>query len=218
MTGKRASSGKMPRFNRPGRLFRDHDEPALDMMLGGQSPPPDAPPDLHDLAERLQCLSGPAELGDMAGETKVLAMYASAVPPATISPARPAAAGRRKWTIQRTGLSVGLATLAIALAGTAAAYADVLPGPVQDFAHRVIDAPAPRHVVPAGRSGHSVQPGASPHGSPSPQPNGNGKLNGKGKHRGLAKHHRHVKARGRGKAKGRGKVKGQSKHHPNPKA
>lgn len=51
-----------------------------------------------------------------------------------------AAAGR-----QPNQAGAALATATIAAGGTAAAYAGVLPAPVKDFAHRLIDAPPAHH-------------------------------------------------------------------------
>ena len=75
-------------------------------------------------------------------------------------------------------LSAKLAAAAVVTAGglTAAAYADVLPAPVQNFAHHTMGAPAPHVAATPGRPGHPGQaghasrapsgPGASPGGGP----------------------------------------------------
>jgi hypothetical protein len=53
----------------------------------------------------------------------------------------------------RARLAAIFATAAVAVGGTAAAYADVLPGPVQEFAHRLIDAPPASHGAAHSPSG-----------------------------------------------------------------
>ncbi len=110
---------------------------------------------------------------------------------------RPAAPPRRR-AARPARLAGGLLVVLAGL-GSAAAYADVLPGPVQAFAHQVIGAPAPR-LSPARSGKHQEttdRPGSHPPGSGSRharparpgQANGHhkaaepGTANGNGRHR-----------------------------------
>ena len=170
MRGPDASSGEMPGFPFPGRPGRDHDEPVLDTILDGKSPPPDSPQEMHALAEVLASLAGPAEPGDLAGEAAALTAFTRSVSPARISAAARRPARRRSpWSQRprRPRLAVGLAVLATLLGGTAAAYADVLPAPVQEIAHETFGAPAPQdHGQPVRRRDHGQR---GRHGHPAPR-------------------------------------------------
>lgn len=75
MSPSDASPSEMPGFPFPGRPGGEHDEPLLDMILGRRALPPDAPPEIHDLARMLAALSGPAEPGELAAEADVLAAF-----------------------------------------------------------------------------------------------------------------------------------------------
>jgi hypothetical protein len=152
MSGQDATPGEMPGFPFTGRPGSELDE-LLDMILNGQSLPPDAPGEIHDLAETLAGLDGPGEPDELAGEAAVVRFaLARKVSPAGVSPARPARQKPPRRTVPRsTRVAAALVVAAIPLSGTAAAYTGVLPGPVQDFAHHVIHAP------PAHRPGHPRQ-------------------------------------------------------------
>ncbi len=162
MSERDASSDEMPGFTLPGRPRRERDDLVLDGILDGRSLPPDSPRDLQDLAQLLACVAGPAEPGPLAGEAAARSAFRRAVPPASISPAlrqapllqpAPRQAVRRLRTgPRRARLAAVLAAVAAVLASaTVAAYADVLPAPVQDLAHRTIGAPAaPAAHNPAG--------------------------------------------------------------------
>lgn len=167
MTGQGASPGEMPKTPVPGRAEPELDEQVLDAMLAGQHLPHDAPEQAHVVAEMLSSLAGPADHGDLAAEPAVrmaFARAASAVAPASQArgsqaAARQAAHGHRRGRRRASWLPIGLsarlaATLAavlVMLGGTVAAYAGVLPGPIQTLAHRAFGAPAP-HTVPTGPS------------------------------------------------------------------
>jgi hypothetical protein len=116
-------------------------------------------------------LSGPAEPGELTLEAAVLATFRSRSFPAvdtTRSPASHASPGRR-LAPHSPRLAAGLAAAAIVVGGAAAAYADVLPGPLQNLAHQAFDAPAARHSAdrPPGAPAHHP-PGARPAGAASP--------------------------------------------------
>lgn len=169
-----ALPNEMPGFPFPGRPGGEHDEPLLDMILGRRALPPDAPPEIHDLARMLAALSGEAESGELAAEADVLAAFTrlgplspprppvrSAVPARVVDtgrsavPARGAHPGRRPTRHRRRRARgsvrprVGLAAaLVTALAGLfiLVTYAGDLPGPVQRLAHVTVAAPAPASV------------------------------------------------------------------------
>jgi hypothetical protein len=190
MTGPDASWHEMPGFTLPGRLGRDADEQLLDTILAGLPLPPFAPREYHVVAEQLSDLAGPAGPGPLPGETAALAAFSSSVSSGSLSPAgtRPATGrparrspARRRAAGDRTGLltaarvriATAVAALGVVLGTTAAAYGGELPARVQDFAHRIIDAPAahhqarPPHPVSARRPRHQhVRPG--PHWSHQP--------------------------------------------------
>jgi hypothetical protein len=157
-----AAPDDMPRFPRPGQLSGEPDESALDLFLEGLSPPK-ARLELAGLPEMLADLSGPVEPGELALEAAVLARFRSRVRLGGASGAartRPPHGARWRPAAPRPMLAAGLVVAAIGLGGTAAAYAGVLPGPLQDFAHRILDAPAAQpasghhpSVVPGQRSG-----------------------------------------------------------------
>jgi hypothetical protein len=126
----------MPGFPLPGRSGPEADD-LLGMILDGQSIPPDAPDDMHALAETLAALAGPAGPDELAGEAAVRAAVTRKASRAGVSAARPAR------------VAAGLVAATIGLGGTAAAaYTGELPGPAQDFAHRVIHAPPAHHLEP----------------------------------------------------------------------
>jgi hypothetical protein len=150
--------GEMPGYF-PGRPGGEHDEPLLDMVLERRPLPPEAPPEIHGLAHMLAAVAGPAEPGELTGEAATLAAFTRLGFPAGISPAAPRSARRSvpEWRARgRLPLAAALTAVAVGLGSTAAAYAGVLPDPIQHFAHEIIGAPAPHHdlsgLAPAGAS------------------------------------------------------------------
>ena len=136
---------EMPGFF-PGRPGGEHDEPLLDMILERCPIPPGAPPEIHGLARMLAAVAGPAEPGDLPGQAAVLAAFSRLAPPPGISPSAPRSARRslsRGPARGRLSLAVALTAAAVGLGSAAAAYAGVLPGPIQHVAHVALGAPAP---------------------------------------------------------------------------
>jgi hypothetical protein len=168
-SGPDAPPDNTPRFSRhlgdsggePGKL-------ADDMIFDRLSPTLKAPQQAA-LRQVLADLSGPAEPADLMAEAAVLTRFRSRVPLAAAvvpgGPARvPYTSPWRQLAPHSPRLAAGLVAAAMVAGGTAAAYAGALPGPLQNFAHQVIDAPAARH-----RAGQ--QPGGSPHHqNPPPRP------------------------------------------------
>src|SRR5690242_8515368 len=170
MSGPGASLGEMPETPFSGRAAPELDEHVLDAVLAGRHLPPDAPGPVHVVAEMLASLTVPADSGDLAGEAAARRAFARAASPA-LPPhhrrAAPRRAGSRPAALRRrplrrsapvgTRLVAVLAVASAALGGTAAAYAGVLPRPVQAFAHATIGAPAPHDSAHQSRSRQAYQ-------------------------------------------------------------
>ena len=154
----------MPNFIRPaardGLPFSDA---ALAALLAGTEPP-EAMPGLQPVADVLAALrSGPTD-DELAGEARVLAEFrhAAGVVARAPAPHRP----RRITSLAGARAAVAAAVAALSLGGLAtAAYAGMLPAPVQRLAHDTIGAPAAPSGTPAGthlaRTRAPVQPGAA---------------------------------------------------------
>ena len=164
MTGPDASSGEMPRVPMPGRAGRDQDDLLLDMILDRRPLPPDAPPGMHVLADKLVGLAAAPGEGELPGEAAALAAFVrSGSPTSTLTLVGEPPARRRghRLAVGRARLSAAIAAVVVVLSGTAAAaYAGVLPASVQNFAHHVIDAPS-AHSGPE-RAGNPGGAGPSP--------------------------------------------------------
>lgn len=166
MSGPDAMHDEMPGFF-PGRPGGEHDEPLLDMLLERRPIPPGAPPELYDLARMLAVAAGPGEPGDLAGEAAARAAFSRLPSPAGISPAAPRSARHRPAKRPARGrlpLAAALAMAAAGLGSATAAYAGVLPSPIQHFAHVAFGAPPPAQDAPRLPS---VPGPSSPAGSPS---------------------------------------------------
>jgi hypothetical protein len=163
--------GEMPGFPFPGRPGGEHDEPLLDMIISRRALPPDAPQEMHDLARMLAALAGPAEPGELAGEAAARAAFVRLASPAGISPAarRPVRHRRsRRQARSRAWLAAAVVTAAAGI-GVLAAYAGLLPTPVQQLAHVTVAAPAPHRASPppSPAAGASLAAAGS-HSSPTP--------------------------------------------------
>jgi hypothetical protein len=165
---------EMPGFF-PGRPGGEHDEPLLDMILERRPIPPGASPEFHGLARMLAAVAGPAEPGDLAGQDAAHAAFTRLASRPGTSHAALRSARRSLSERPARGRLPQAAALAVAAAGLgsiAAAFAGVLPSPIQHFAHDTIGAPAPERVV----SPHALAVTSSPmprH--PRPSDTGNGK-------------------------------------------
>src|SRR6266702_2532308 len=144
MSGRDALHGEMPGFAFPGRPGGEYDEPLLDMIFERRPIPPGAPPEMHDLAQMLAALVGPAEPGELAGEAAALRAFRRVAFPARARPA--ALRPLRRWRSRRPArgrvrLAAALIAAVVGLGGTATAYAGVLPAPIQEMAHITLGAP-----------------------------------------------------------------------------
>ena len=157
------------------------------MLFGVRVLPPDAPPELHDLARLLAALAGPADPSELTGEAEAVAAFSRFAAPDGLSPRavspgsarhrRPSAARR---PVRRTTVVKAVLGAAAMVAGVAAAYTGVLPSPIQQVAHITINAPppGPRHpAVKPGQHGHTSptlrpdsQPASPPERPASPTP------------------------------------------------
>jgi hypothetical protein len=169
-----AMHDEMPGFF-PGRPGGEHDEPLLDMILERRPIPPGAPPEFHGLARMLAAVAGPAEPGDLAGRDAAQAAFTRLASRPGTSHAALRSARRSLSERPARGRLPQAAALVVAAAGLgsiAAAFAGVLPSPIQHFAHETIGAPPPARGV----SPHALTVTSSPmprH--PRPSDTGNGK-------------------------------------------
>jgi hypothetical protein len=111
-------------------------------MLGGRPVPGDSAPELDALARLLASASGPATEAELSGEAAAVAAFAQVTGDSDLAPT----ALRRKRMpapALSSKLAVAVAAGAASVGGfAAAAYANVLPGPLQNVAHNVIGAAA----------------------------------------------------------------------------
>jgi len=164
VNGDDVPNDDMPNFLRPaprdGLPFNDA---ALAALLAGTEPP-EATPGLQHVADVLAALrSGPTS-DELAGEASVLAEFRRGTGVLELSPGsrRP----RRLTSLLGTRAAVAAAVAALSLGGLAtAAYAGMLPAPVQRLAHDAIGAPAAPGDSPSrahqNRSRTSAGPGAA---------------------------------------------------------
>ncbi len=184
----------------------------LAALLAGTA---DAAPGLRPVADILGALTAEASSGELAGEDRALAEFRRR----TGAPAAQAARPRSARLTTRFGVKVATvaAGAAVVLGGAAtAAFANVLPAPIQRFAHETIGAPAPpaRQATPdRGRSavpGAPVSPGqplvhGTPRaGHPAPHATAPGNPHGKGRTGNPHAHGKHGKPHGSGQ-QGNGK-------------
>lgn len=174
MSARDAMHDEMPGFF-PGRPGGEHDEPLLDMILERCPIPPGAPPEFHGLARVLAAVAGPAEPGDLAGQDAAYAAFTRLASRPGTSHAALRSARRSLSERPARGRLPQAAALAVAAAGLgsiAAAFAGVLPSPIQHFAHETIGAPS----LPRGVSPHALTVTSSPMPThPRPSDTGNGK-------------------------------------------
>jgi len=151
----------MPNFLRPvPREGLPFNEAALAALLAGTEPP-EPTPGLRHVAEVLAALTSSPASDELAGEASVLAEFRRGVGKSALSPGprRP-----HRFT-PRLGAraAVAAAVAALGLGGLAsAAYAGMLPAPVQRLAHETIGAPdVPSGSPSRAHQGTSAGPGAA---------------------------------------------------------
>jgi hypothetical protein len=100
MSGPNAMDDEMSGFSFPGR---PGDEPLLDMVFDRCPLPPEAPAEIHGLAQLLVALAGPAEPGELAGEAAARGAFTRVASPAGVLFPDVRPAGRRRRSSQRPG-------------------------------------------------------------------------------------------------------------------
>ena len=202
MNGRGGWDGDMP--NSPGSArggVPPVGDAAYEALLAGSLLPADADEGLRPLAEAVAALTVAPSPREAAGEPDARAVYRAGF----VRPSRPARAGRWRRRVLASVLSAKLAAAAVVAAGglTAAAYADVLPAPVQNFAHHTVGAPAPHAAATPGRPATPAGPapsgpgasqgGGTPSAAPSHTPAGrsSGKPAGHPSHPGHPTHPAH---------------------------
>lgn len=216
MTGSDASSSEMPKVPFPGRAGRDQDELLLDMILDRRPLPPDVPPAMQALADNLVGMAAPPAGGELPGEAAALAAFLRSGSPTstlTLVGGPPQRRRGRPLITGRARLSAAIAVVTVTLSGTAAAYAGVLPASVQDFAHRIIDAPVAHHA--ATRHHDAVKQRAHHHGAAPSLPSGAGSVHPAKPVKGKSQKGRH---HGRHLGKGAKEPKPKPTHPAHPAA
>jgi hypothetical protein len=213
MTGPSVPPDEMPGFPAPGRAGPELDDELLDALLSGAPMPPGAPDRARVTGEMLARLAGPADAGELIGEEAARAAFVRAA----YQGRRGAAAGpvRRgpSWLPGRISarLTAALAALVMILGGTVAAYAGVLPEPVQNLAHHAIGAPAPRpahhHVGHHPSAPVTAPPSPTVQPTPAPSSGTTTTTPGKGKHKGDKKAKKKAKKAKKTAAKAKKKAK-----------
>jgi hypothetical protein len=176
-SGPDASTDETPRLSSPPGDFGGESGKLTQNMIFDRLTPALKAPQQAALRQVLADLSGPAEPGDLAVEAAVLARFRNRVPPAALPGPAPRMARWRRFAAHSRRLAAGLAAAAVVAGGAAAAYAGALPGPLQNFAHRVIDAPVARspsgqqpggvpHQRPGTTPARATSPGRAPHSAP----------------------------------------------------
>jgi hypothetical protein len=120
----------------------------------------DVAPGLQPVADVLGALSAEPSLGELAGEARALAEFRRrAGVPAPRRHARRTPAGLTSWLSAKAAAGAAAATLVLGGAATAA-FANMLPAPIQRLAHDVIGAPdAPSAPQPVPARGKPTAPG-----------------------------------------------------------
>jgi hypothetical protein len=214
------------------------DEPAvtdadLATLLAGTA---GAVPGLRPVADVLAGLTAEATATELAGEARALAEFRRrAGGPVPSRRARRSTAG----LTSRLGVKVGASVAAVAVVlggGAAAAFAGVLPAPIQRLAHDTIGAPTPAprapapaprhdrrpaahgrpahgkpaHGKPATRGGPGAKRQARPHATPAPTAQGNPHAQGKHANpHGKSPHGQGGQGNGSGQGNGRGQANGK---------
>src|SRR5258708_24300292 len=126
MTGSGASPSEMPKVPFPGQAGRDHqDELLLDMILDRRPLPPNVPPGIVALADKLVGLAAPPGAGELPGEAAALAAFlrsGSLASTLVLAGEPPGQRRGRRLLAGRAPLSAAVAVATVGLSGTAAAY------------------------------------------------------------------------------------------------
>jgi hypothetical protein len=169
--------GEMPNLPFRRRHSDPADAPQLDELLDAGRPDANAAPEWQALSDVLRSAAAATEPSELAGEAAVLAAFRRERVGVRHRRPQPIARCKSMFSTLLTGrLAVGLAAGVVTITGAAtAAYACVLPSPIQSFAHSTIGAPKPSvskvaaiRAVDAVTSHHDIDPSVSPSVTPSP--------------------------------------------------
>jgi hypothetical protein len=155
VTGRGVSGSDMPSLPWTARPdVSPAEETSLEALLAGTGLPAGADPELRPVADVLAALSARPEGDELAGLAAARAEFRRHV----VRPAQGRRPHRRRrgGLASRLGVKVAAATALVVMAlggAAAAAYAGVLPGSWQQFAHRTIGAPAYRAHHPSAGAG-----------------------------------------------------------------
>jgi hypothetical protein len=167
MTDSDVPRGEMPHLPIRRRKGDSAEPPQLEELLGAGAAAPAVSAEWRPVSELLRAASGSATASELEGEAAMVAAFRRAQ---IGVPARRRVARRPRMlaTVLSGKIAAAIACAAIGVTGaTGAAFAGVLPNPIQNFAHATIGAPESDAVgVAADR--HSTAPAAS--GSTSPEP------------------------------------------------
>jgi hypothetical protein len=168
--------GEMPNLPFRRRHNDPADAPQLDELLDAGRLDANAAPEWQALSDVLRSAAAATEPSELAGEAAVLAAFRRERVGVRHRP-QPIARCKSMFSTLLTGrIAVGLAAGVVTVTGAAtAAYACVLPSPIQSFAHSTIGAPKPSvskvavvSAVDAVTSHHDIDPSVSPSVTPSP--------------------------------------------------
>ena len=150
MSGGDVPNDDMPNFLRPARQdVLPLSDAALAALLGGTEPPQEPAPGLRPVADVLAALRADPTSDELAGQASALTEFRRGAGAAV--PARGSRRRRERTSFFGTRAAAAALAAALGLGGLAtAAYAGVLPAPVQRLAHEAIGAPAPQGASPAG--------------------------------------------------------------------
>jgi hypothetical protein len=162
VTGADVPNDEMPNILRPGR--RDPfplTDTALAALLAGTEPPAEPAPGLQPVADVLAALRASPTSDELAGEARALAEFrrAAGVPALPRRPRHRRPRVLPSWAGGKAAAGMGIAALSIG--GLAvAAFAGVLPAPVQRIAHEAVHAPAAPAAPPGA---YRSRPGPQAH-------------------------------------------------------
>jgi hypothetical protein len=171
--------GEMPNLPFRRRHGDPADAPQLDELLDAGRLDVSAAPEWQSVSDVLRSAAAAAEPSELAGEAAVLATFRRERVGIRHRRPQPIARCKSMFSTLLTGrIAVGLAAGVVTVTGAAtAAYACVLPSPIQSFAHTTIGAPKPSgpkltagsavSAVDAITSNHVSDPSVSPSVTPS---------------------------------------------------
>jgi hypothetical protein len=163
--------GEMPNLPFRRRHGDPADAPQLDELLDAGRLDASAAPEWQSVSDVLRSAAAAAEPSELAGEAAVMATFRRERVGIRHRRPQPIARCKSMFSTLLTGrIAVGLAAGVVTVTGAAtAAYACVLPSPIQSFAHTTIGAPKPSgpklvavSAVDAITSSHVSDPSVSP--------------------------------------------------------